>query len=156
MSLRTTVLLSVVLFAVLSVFLLIQHEMQVGHVTMGSIKHMLLEQGSAGKGKPKNLRTNRGDTPLAFSDLLQRQFYPPNVPEEINVDDKVEEDDPKQQEEEESEESSGSKSSTSSTSSSKGNVEIVDGMEIPLDDDDDVEGEEFSKDLENAEHIVSA
>ena len=54
-----------------------QHEMQVGHINMGSIKHMLLEQGSEGKGKAKSLRTNRGDTPLAISDLLQRQFNPP-------------------------------------------------------------------------------
>ena len=96
MSLQTNVILSVVVFALLSILLLIQHEMQVGHINMGSIKHMLLEQGSEGKGKAKSLRTNRGDTPLAISDLLQRQFNPPMA---LMVDDSVEEEDDKEKQE---------------------------------------------------------
>ena len=96
MSLKSTVLLSVFLFALLSIFLLVQHELQVGHISTASIKHLLLQQGSEGKGPTKSLRTNRQDTPLAFASsshsvfgLPDRKFTDPSQPaeEEEGVDD---------------------------------------------------------------------
>ena len=117
---------------------------------------MLLEQGSEGKGKAKSLRTNRGDTPLAISDLLQRQFNPPMA---LMVDDSVEEEDDKEKQEIESKGSSGGDGG--SGSGSKGKAELVDGVMVleDDDDDDDVERKEVqeeqqitqgkSKDIEN-------